>query len=81
MKWIVIEELVPSIMPAVANRRDKLSSKISLKRNNLNNSCSFDLVANSNVNRTLKSLPDSTMLAKSFMKLMCKDWKGNLKIE
>ena len=86
MTWTVVEESIPNRLPVVVDRRDKLAGKIGLnnlleflyqfgyeEQNNSNNSCSFESVTSSNINRKVKSLLESVIFIELFFKLMYKD--------
>ena len=82
----MVEESVLNVSPVVANKREKLLSRVSLnkaleflcqfrheERNNSDNSCSFESITSSNIGRLLKSLSESTMFAELFLKLLHKN--------
>jgi len=91
MIWSVVDESVPNVSTVVSDNRDKLTQKVGFnklleflyqfgyeEKDASGNSCSFESVTSSNIDRPVKSLPESTIFAELFLKLLYKDWKQKL---
>ena len=86
MIWSVVDESVPNVSTVVSDNRDKLMQKVGFnkllkflyqfgykEKDASGNSCSFESVTSSNIDRPVKSLPESTIFAELFLKLLYKD--------
>ena len=92
MKWAVLDKSVPSLVPAVANRKNKLVAKIGLKnlleflclfsykeKDSSNNSYFFQSAPSNNIDRNKKSLQEITVFTELYLLLSYKGQKSSLR--